>query len=330
MFAGTCNKKRAFTMAARPIKGAATSPLRLLADDYLSSCRARGLSPRSEHQYTYSLYSVFFPWCEREGITDLAQLDRRAVDRFTSELLARTTAVGLPLSKHSVATYIRPIRLLLNWASREGEDVKAKPQVPRRERPIRDVLSRAELDELERAMPHERDKLIIRIFADCGLRLEELTRLDAGDLIRGGRQVHLRVHGKRDRIRDVPLPPNLVRRVERLIASRPDGRTSDAIFLSHRRRGLGDYDALTTGGVYQVVKEAVARAGISKRVFPHLLRHSWMTEMLRCGMNPIQLSFIAGASTEVIAKNYAHLTRDDAYDAMIRALHGSPIVAAHR
>ena len=94
----------------------------------------------------------------------------------------------------------------------------------------------------------------------------------------------------------MPLPPNLVRRVERLIASRPVGRTSDAIFLSHRRRGLGDYDALTTGGAYQVVKEAVARAGISKRVFPHLLRHSWMTEMLRCGMNPIQLSFIAGAT----------------------------------
>jgi site-specific recombinase XerD len=107
-------------MAARPINGAATSPLRLLADDYLSSCRARGLSPRSEHQYTYSLHSVFFPWCEREGITDLAQLDRRAVDRFTSELLARTRAAGQPLSKHSVATYIRPIRLLLNWASRGG------------------------------------------------------------------------------------------------------------------------------------------------------------------------------------------------------------------
>ena len=45
-----------------------------------------------------------------------------------------------------------------------------------------------------------------------------------------------------------------------------------------------------------------------------------MTEMLRCDMNPIQLSFIAGASPEVIAQHYAHLTKDDAYDAMIRAL----------
>ena len=47
----------------------------------------------------------------------------------------------------------------------------------------------------------------VHIFADSGLRLDELTRLTAGDLIRGGRQLHLRVHGKRDRVRDVPVPP---------------------------------------------------------------------------------------------------------------------------
>jgi len=62
------------------------------------------------------------------------------------------------------------------------------------------------------------------------------------------------------------------------------------------------------------------RAGIQKRVYPHLLRHSWMTEMLRNGMNPIQLSIIAGASPEVIAECYAHLTRDDAYESTLRAL----------
>jgi hypothetical protein len=47
-----------------------------------------------------------------------------------------------------------------------------------------------------------------------------------------------------------------------------------------------------------------------------------MTEMLRQGMNLVQLSFIAGASIEVIANCYAHLTKDDAYDAMIKALSG--------
>lgn len=45
-----------------------------------------------------------------------------------------------------------------------------------------------------------------------------------------------------------------------------------------------------------------------------------MTEMLRRGMNPIQLSVIAGASRQVIAQYYAHLTEEDASDAMLRAL----------
>jgi uncharacterized protein (DUF433 family) len=47
-----------------------------------------------------------------------------------------------------------------------------------------------------------------------------------------------------------------------------------------------------------------------------------MTEMLRNGMNPIQLSIIAGASQEVIADHYTHLNKEDAYEAMIRALSG--------
>ncbi len=55
-------------------------------------------------------------------------------------------------------------------------------------------------------------------------------------------------------------------------------------------------------------------------MFPHLLRHSWMTEMLRNGLNPIQLSVIAGASVDVISERYAHLTKDNAYDAMLRVL----------
>jgi hypothetical protein len=45
-----------------------------------------------------------------------------------------------------------------------------------------------------------------------------------------------------------------------------------------------------------------------------------MTEMLRMGMNRIQLSFIAGASPEVIANRYTHLNGDDTHEAMSRAL----------
>lgn len=307
-------------MAVRLLPQTTASPLDRLVEDYLSSCRARGLSPRTDRQYAQSLCGVFLPWCADEGIARVDELDRRALDRFTSSLLARRNEAGQPLSKFSVHTYIRPVRLMLTWAQREGEDVRAKPQLPRREKQIRDVLSRAEIDRLEQALMSERDRLIVRVFGDCGLRLEELSRLQARDLVRSSRQAHLRVLGKRNRLREVPVTPALVRRLDRLIESRPEERASDHIFLSVRRSPNGLYEALTIGGIYQVVKDAVARSGITKRVYPHLLRHSWMTEMIRNGMHPIQLSLIAGASIEVIAQHYVHLTKDDAYDAMMRTL----------
>lgn len=307
-------------MSIRLLPTAPATPLVRLVDDYLITCRARGLSPRTDQQYSYALHGVFLPWCAREGIEDPAQLDRRTLDRFSSMLLEKRTESGAPLSRASVHTYLRPLRLLLTWAAREGEPITARPQLPRQPKPVRDVLSRDEIDQMERSLPNERDRLILRVFADCGLRLRELAGLEASGVIRSGRQAHLRVLGKRDRIRDVPVPPSLLRRLDRLIQSRPAARTCDNIFLSHRRGAAGEYGPLLPEGAYRVVKDAVARAGITKRTYPHLLRHSWMTEMLRNGMNPIQLSFIAGASPEVIQQHYAHLTKDDAYDAMLRAL----------
>jgi integrase/recombinase XerD len=306
-------------MAIALLEQATTTPLERLVDDFLMSCRARGLSPRTDEQYSYALRTIFLKWCASEGIERLSELDRRTFDRYTTWLLNRHNRYGETVSKHAVHTVIRPLRILLNWAAREGEAVDARPQLPRREKPLREVLSRDEIAAIERAIPNERDKLIIRIFADCGLRLDELTRLKASDIIRSARQAHLRVLGKRGRIRDVPLPPPLLRRLDRFVDTRPEDRSSDHIFLTERRRG-GEYQALTRMGVYQVVKFGFRRAHINKHVYPHLLRHSWMTEMLRRGMNPIQLSLIAGASTDVIASHYTHLSKDDAYDAMIRAV----------
>ena len=306
-------------MAIQVLDGTAPSSLPLLVDDYLTHCAARGLSPRTlDNSYGYALRQVFLPWCATQGIRAVGELDRRALDRFTAALLQRQHADGRAISKHTVASYVRPVRLLLSWASREGEDVRAKPQLPRCSKPLRDVLSRSEIELLENVVSSERDKLIIRIFGDCGLRLDELTQLKPDGIIRSGRQAYLRVLGKRNRVRDVPLPPPLLRRLERHIAGRPEERSADRVFLALRRGPAGQYEPMSPHGVHQVVRDAAARAKVGKRVYPHLLRHSWMTETLRQGVSPIQLSVIAGASMQVIAEHYTHLTKNDAYDAMLR------------
>lgn len=305
----------------RLLPGQTATPLELLVDDYLNNCRARGLSPRTvENCYAPALQRVFLGWCAREAITDVGQLDRSAVDRFSAGLLAQTGRYGAVLSKHTVHSYVGPVRQFLTWAASEGERVLAKPQLPKLPRLHKDALSRDDLAAMEAAAPAERDKIIIRLFADCGLRLSELMALKVGSIVRSGRQAMLAVEGKGDRQRRVPVPPSLLRRLERYIAGLPKDRRSDRLFFSLRRAAFGDYEPLGESGIKQLVNDAARRAGIGRTVHPHLLRHSWMTEMLRRGVNPLQLRVVAGASPEVIARHYEHLTEDDAYEAMIRAL----------
>jgi integrase/recombinase XerD len=93
------------------------------------------------------------------------------------------------------------------------------------------------------------------------------------------------------------------------------------MFLSLRRRADGEYLPVTGSGVGQMFDVVADRAGINKRVYPHLLRHSFATEALRRGMNPIQLAQILGHSgLQMIDQVYSHLTATDAYDAMMRML----------
>ena len=144
--------------------------------------------------------------------------------------------------------------------------------------------------------------------------------LEVSSVVRTGRQAALAVHGKGDRHRRVPYHLPCSAALDRHIAGMPKDRRTDRLFLSLRRGRSGDYGALTDSGVKQVVADAARRADIGRTVHPHLMRHSWMTEMLRRGVNALQLRVVAGASPEVIARHYEHLTEDDAYDAMLTAL----------
>jgi len=175
---------------------------------------------------------------------------------------------------------------------------------------------------MEAAAPTERDTLIIRTLADTGMRVGELCGLRAPAVVRNDRRAYLKVRGKGDQERLVPAPPALVRRIERYERHRPNDATSDRLFVALRRsRNRTGHDPLTESGVLQLVHSAAERAGITKRVHPHLLRHSFVTEALRRGMNPIQLTRIIGhESLRMIERVYSHLTPEDGYDALLTML----------
>jgi integrase/recombinase XerD len=296
------------------------NPVETLVEDYLTSCRARGLSRATiEQAYSYSLKQVFLPWCRDQAITEPAALTQRELDRFTATLLETGGRRG-PLSKHTVHSYVRAVRQLLAWAQKEGEVGAARPQLPRLPRRLVETLSRDEIDRLEAAAENPRDRLIVRLLADTGIRVSELCGLMSGDVLHHERRSLLRIHGKGDKERLVPLTPPFARQLERFVRELPDDGDR-AVFRASRRGPDGRYGRLTRSGVLQLLRSLAYRAGITRRVHPHLFRHSFATEALRRGMNPLQLADVLGHNgLRMIESVYAHLTVDDAYDAVMQML----------
>jgi len=291
-----------------------------LIDDFLASVRARGLSPKTLREYRFPLNEVLVPYCRRHGLTEPEQLTRAALDRLSAQLLEEGGKSGRPLSRHTIASYLRSINVFLSWAQSEGEAVAARARAPKPAKRLIDVLSRDEIQAMEDAAATERDKLIVRVLADTGIRVGELANLTLNDLVERDRTHYLRVGGKTGQ-RMVPIPRLYRRLIRYAQRGRPREVPSDRLFISLRRRPGGDYGPLTPSGVEQVIQELGAAAGISKRVYPHLLRHSYATWALTRGMNPIMLAHILGHTSLAMIQNvYSHLTPTDAYQAMVQAL----------
>lgn len=293
-----------------------------LVEEYLADCRRRGLSPKTvDYAYGYPLRHVFLPWCSRVGIGDPRRLSSWLLDRFAGELLIQGGKEG-PLARQSVITYVRTLNQFLAWAARAGAIELVKARLPRAHRKLVDVLSRQEVQRIEDIASRERDKLIVRLLADTGLRLGEVVSLRPDSITERNGRHYLHVTGKGQRDRLVPLAPTLHERLVRYAgATRPNDSELARLFLAARRSRGGRVESLGASGVTQMISTLAKIAGIRKRVYPHLFRHSFATWALTRGMNPVQLKDILGHSSLAMITNvYSHLAPEDAHAALMAAM----------
>jgi site-specific recombinase XerD len=304
------------------VEAAPASALTLLIADYCQDRRVN-CSPKTIRIYRDALEEVLLPFCAKHGVERIDQLTDRQLNDLTVSLLDGTgSRSGRALSKHTVHSYIRAVNAFLAWARKDGETVTAKAKLPTLGRRVLDVLSREEIQALEDAAETERDKLIVRVLADTGMRLGGLLGLSLADMHQDGRTFSLRVHEKGDKQRLVPVRPELYRRLRRFAEKTRRAADSDRIFLAHRKSPrTGQYEPLEASGVNQLFVNLAELAGIRKRVYPHLLRHSFATHFLRRGGNPLLLQQILGHdSLAMITMNYSHLTISDAHAETMRIL----------
>ena len=186
----------------------------------------------------------------------------------------------------------------------------ANVTTPKPQRALPEVLTVEEVDraiatiDLSSSSGH-RDRAIFEMLYSLGLRVSELVGLRFVD-------VHLEdglvvVAGKGGKQRLVPMSREAVRQLELYLQCRPTpngAENSNYIFLNQRG------GQLSRMSVFNIVKKAVADAGIEKSVSPHTLRHSFATHLLQGGANIRQVQELLGHSSITTTEIYTHLDRD--------------------
>lgn len=277
--------------------------------------QGRGQTERNVRSfYGYPLRSVLLPFCANEGIDQVEDLTPEAVDRLSLAIYQREKRDGTRVSAATAAAYMKAMKYFLAWAGSDRAE-QLRPGTLKRIR--REVLSQREVQELEDACIQERNRLIVRVLYETGAREGGLAHLQLDDLMERAPYYFVKFKDKTGE-RLAPIPPALYRRLQAYAKSGRPRTSNRSLFIQLVRRPGDGYEGLTEAGIYRVVKDAADRAGLGKRCYPHLLRHSAITRMVASDMNPVLVSEITGVSVAVIAKHYAHPSDDQLAEAMAR------------
>jgi integrase/recombinase XerD len=161
-------------------------------------------------------------------------------------------------------------------------------------------LTEEDVKRLIEGCKRERDRLLIMVLFQTGLRISEALALTPASIRSFDGKPALEIVGKGKKLRLVALPVNLKEKLESY-AYRARIEPQSRFFDINRHRA------------WQIINEAQKRAGLQKRVFPHLLRHSDAIIRLRKTGNPKALQYHLGHNTPAMTLRYlSTLTQEDA------------------
>jgi integrase/recombinase XerC len=250
---------------------------------YLAELARRGASQHTLRNYGSDL-EQFAAYFEPPGETNppsIEQLDLPLLREWLADLYDRG------LNAVSVRRKLAALRALYRFLLQEGEiqtNVTSRLRTPKTKQRLPEVMSAEKantlLDAVEAGDPvekpsRERDLAILELLYGCGIRVSELVGIDLDHLdFRNG---WLRVRGKGDKERQVPVGERAIAAVERYLSVRETKPDLRALFLNSRGQRLSDRQ------VRRLVKfYALAVTGDST-VHPHSFRHAYATHLLSDG-----------------------------------------------
>jgi integrase/recombinase XerD len=276
----------------------------VLVDRFLAHLRVeRALSPNTVRAYSADM-ARFLEWAERAG-EDPLRLPPASMRRYLAEMdRARYSRRTIARRLSAVRSWYAYLRLTGVPAVDPAAVVATPKQASRLPRTVATDLLDALLDAPDPVTcAGMRDRAVLELLYATGCRVGEAAGLSLGDIDVASGQV--RVTGKGDKQRILPLHPEAVRRLREYVdRARPAlkpraGET--AVFLN--RSGT----RLTDGGIRRLMRRHMDAIGGAAGLTPHTLRHTFATHMLEAGADLRSVQELLGHVALSTTQIYTHL-----------------------
>jgi site-specific recombinase XerD len=287
----------------------------LLSDALIEFGYAKDHTPASRSWYRSRL-GAFIQWLNQEEVTDLEAITAPLIRRYLDTRRTAISRTGKPLDSHTLHGHARAIRAFLRWAVKDDlldERVPKRLEMPKREQKVMVVFSPAQIEALFRACEGgetpafvARDRAILAMLLDTGMRAQELCGLTLDRLMFTPDEAYCVVNGKGRKQREVGLGSRARRLVHRYV------HTHRRTFIVNKEEagvfiGRGG-QPLTPEGLDRLLYRLRDRAGREQfagvRVSAHTFRHTYATRYLEQGGDIYHLSRLMGHTSVVVTEGY--------------------------
>ncbi|MDO5747537.1 MAG: site-specific tyrosine recombinase XerD [Actinomycetaceae bacterium] len=275
----------------------------------------RGASPHTLQAYQRDLkrYQHFLVSQRKDELSAVTAHD---LERFI-QLLAEGSSKGKALTSSSIARTLSAVRSLHRYCLREGiidVDVTADIEAPIQAKNLPHGLGFAQVEALLEAAGGDdiislRDRALLEFLYSTGARISEVMSLAVDDVARHARDSDfVRVYGKGRKERLVPFGSYAHKAMESyLTRSRPSlaakGNGSPALFLNSRGR------ALTRQLAWTILQTRAQQAGLTQKISPHTLRHTFATHLLEGGADIRVVQELLGHTSVTTTQIYTKVSQ---------------------
>ncbi len=279
--------------------------------EYVEIEKGRSLNTIENYDRYLTRFLVFLKDQSPEAITDTSVREYRLW--LNRQVSGNNKKTGASLSRKTQNYYLIALRAFLKYMTRQEVKTLPAERIELAKTPERslDLITTEELEALLDApkggeLKAMRDRAILHLLFSTGLRVSELCALTRDINLRAD---ELSVRGKGGKVRVVFLSDTAKKMVKEYLDKRKD--LDDALFVQldvENKSNRGKIGPLTKRSIERIVKHYAIKAGISKKVTPHVIRHCFATDLLGNGADLRSVQALLGHANIGTTQIYTHVT----------------------